>query len=605
MAPSDHEEDETVAASRRLPVVPAGSGSPELPGKKLPEGDVTPEDVVIAYHERTKHDYRRFSASLGYMDWATQPDPFRRYEGALLVRLPLPDTRRALPYWQIYVLGSVAPMPLSIDSLSLFFRYNLSLTGWKRFQGTTWSLRANPSSGNLHPTEGYAVLPTLDGVHDRPAVYHYAPKEHGLERRADLDLMVWSALMAAFPQGSFLVGLSSIPWREAWKYGERAFRYCQHDVGHALATMRISAAALGWRLFLFSGATDAGMAKLLGLDRDTDYGHTEREHSDLIALVTPAGPDGPWGISLGLPEQTLQQAEVGSWYGKANALSPAHGVDWPVIEEVVRATCRQSKAPMSEDFSRFASEEELFGVPIRSGSLSAERVILGRRSAVSMDGTTSISAETFFGMLARLVPTRDRRSIPWDAIPWKPRIHLGLFVHRVRGLPPGLYALARDPDKVETLRAVMRRDFLWQRPPTCPPGLHLYLLKEGDCRALASSVSCGQKIAGDGAFSLGMIADSMDSLVTYGAAFYRNLFWEAGMVGQVLYLEAEEAGIRSTGIGCYFDDPVHDVFGLVSRDWQSYYHFTVGGPVEDVRLTTLPAYGPESGNLPDPAVPRE
>ena len=243
----------------------------------------------------------------------------------------------------------------------------------------------------------------------------------------------WSALMAAFPQGSFLVGLSSIPWREAWKYGERAFRYCQHDVGHALAAMRISAAALGWRLFLFSGATDAGMAKLLGLDRDIDYGHTEREHSDLIALVTPAGPDGPLtGVSLGLPEQTLHQTEACSWYGKANALSPAHGVDWPVIEEVVRATCRRSKAPMSEDFSRFASEEELFGVPVRSGSLSAESVILGRRSAVSMDGTTSISAETFFRMLARLVPTRDRRSMPWDAIPWTPRIHLGLFVHRVR-----------------------------------------------------------------------------------------------------------------------------------------------------------------------------
>ena len=49
-------------------------------------------------------------------------------------------------------------------------------------------------------------------------------------------------------------------------------------------------------------------------------------------------------------------------------------------------------------------------------------------------------------------------------------------------------------------------------------------------------------------------------------------------------------GIRSTGIGCYFDDPVHEVFGITSREWQSFYHFTVGGPVEDVRLTTLPAY---------------
>ncbi len=66
-----------------------------------------------------------------------------------------------------------------------------------------------------------------------------------------------------------------------------------------------------------------------------------------------------------------------------------------------------------------------------------------------------------------------------------------------------------------------------------------------------------------------MLADYRDSLTTYGAAFYRNLFWEAGMVGQVLYLEAEEAGIRSTGIGCYFDDLMHEVFGISSREWQS------------------------------------
>jgi hypothetical protein len=34
-------------------------------------------------------------------------------------------------------------------------------------------------------------------------------------------------------------------------------------------------------------------------------------------------------------------------------------------------------------------------------------------------------------------------------------------------------------------------------------------------------------------------------------------------------LEAEEAGIRSTGIGCYFDDAVREVFGIKLRDWQS------------------------------------
>jgi nitroreductase len=221
--------------------------------------------------------------------------------------------------------------------------------------------------------------------------------------------------------------------------------------------------------------------------------------------------------------------------------------------------------------------------------LTAEKAILGRRSAVAMDGSTPMSQEVFFRMLGRLMPTAGRSS-PWDAIPWRPRIHLGLFVHRVVGVARGLYALARDPGKVATLKEVMRPDFAWQRPPLCPVGLPLYLLQEGDCRALAVNVSCGQDIAGEGAFSLGMIADYMDSLTRYGAAFYRNLFWEAGMVGQVLYLEAEEAGLRGTGIGCYFDDSVHETFGITSREWQSFYHFAVGGPVEDGRLTTLPAY---------------
>jgi len=63
------------------------------------------------------------------------------------------------------------------------------------------------------------------------------------------------------------------------------------------------------------------------------------------------------------------------------------------------------------------------------------------------------------------------------------------------------------------------------------------------------------------------------------------------VIGQVLYLEAEAAGVRATGIGCFFDDPVHQVFGFSDAKFQSLYHFTTGGHVEDPRLTTLPPYG--------------
>ena len=70
----------------------------------------------------------------------------------------------------------------------------------------------------------------------------------------------------------------------------------------------------------------------------------------------------------------------------------------------------------------------------------------------------------------------------------------------------------------------------------------------------------------------------------------RRLFWEAGILGQVLYLDAEAAGIQGTGIGCYFDDAMHDLLGIQGTGWQSLYHFTVGKGVTDTRLQTQPPY---------------
>ena len=46
-------------------------------------------DVVTRYHEATKHHSYRQARSLGYMDWANQPNPFRWYEGLTRLKLPL------------------------------------------------------------------------------------------------------------------------------------------------------------------------------------------------------------------------------------------------------------------------------------------------------------------------------------------------------------------------------------------------------------------------------------------------------------------------------------------------------------------------------------
>ena len=92
-------------------------------------------------------------------------------------------------------------------------------------------------------------------------------------------------------------------------------------------------------------------------------------------------------------------------------------------------------------------------------------------------------------------------------LPWPPRVHLAIFVHRVTGLTPGLYLLARDPAQTDALRAALKPEFAWETMPGCPSELALFRLASGDTRGIAQRISCGQDIAADGCFSLGMIAE--------------------------------------------------------------------------------------------------
>ena len=544
-------------------------------------------ETVIRYHDRTKHQHNRYAIGPGYLDWANQPNPFRRFEGTKLIPLPpiLEDTSPL--FIDIFEPKAVSSKLVSPESLSRFFELSLAISAWKQIQDSRWALRANPSSGNLHPTEGYLVVNNIAGIHSAPGVFHYAPKEHGLELRTDFSTEIWSMLTEGFPDGVFFVGLSSIHWRESWKYGERAFRYCQHDVGHALGALRISAASLGWQLVLLEGLSDSNIIELLGLSKKNGFDDVEEEHPDLVAAILPTRKSDE--IPLVINPSALHKVANGTWNGKANSLSLKH-VEWSIIDEVATASLKpeskgKTKLPKSAsvDWGNLTTD-------FRRKGATARRIIRQRRSAVAFDGTTSISASEFYAILSLTQSRPTGKFPPWDTISWPASIHFVLFVHRVRDLPPGLYFFNRNPNDTKILRHNLSPNFKWEKPKSCPPEIDFRLLSEGNCQEFANQASCGQEIAGQGAFSLGMIARFRYHLQEKGAWFYRRLFWESGVVGQMLYLAAELVGVRGTGIGCYFDEPIHDILGLPDREFQSLYHFTIGGPVEDTRLTTLPAY---------------
>ncbi|MGH9236856.1 MAG: SagB/ThcOx family dehydrogenase [Vicinamibacterales bacterium] len=468
------------------------------------------------------------------------------------------------------MFGGDAPVaPITDASIAAFFRCSLGLSAWKHYRSSRWALRVNPSSGNLHPTESYLIR---DG-----RVFHYAPLEHGLEERAVLRQEAWTAFSRSSP--GFLVGLTSIHWREAWKYGERAFRYCQHDAGHAIAALRCAAAMLGWRLTLLTEWSDDEIAAVFGIDRAADFAEAEGEEPECIAAVTPEDLQ-PWLNAD--PAPLVAAARAAAWNGQANTLSPSR-VEWPIIDQVARATRRVRDANAAPIVRVAEPVPQSPGVALSNAGLYARDIILQRRSAVAFDARSSLPRRTFLSMLARTQPDAP----PWDAIDWPPHVHLLIFVHRVEGLTPGVYAYLRDDAVLPEWRAAMRPEFLWER---MNDSNGLYLLLPFDVTWVANRVSCDQDIAADGFFSLGMIARLASSLRERGEWFYRRLFWETGILGQVLYLEAEAAGARATGIGCFYDDPVHEAAGLKGVEWQSLYHFSMGMPVYDDRLTTEPGY---------------
>jgi len=522
--------------------------------------------ALLEYHKRSKHRVNRYAPGPGWLDWATQPDPFREFQGSPRIALPLAADTLPTRYNALRC-GALPPAQgFSLRTLAILFELSLGLSAWKAFGAQRWALRCNPSSGNLHPTEGYLLCPALS---DLPAgVYHYLSRDHVLEQRAALDNPRWAE---AFPGGGILVGISSIHWREAWKYGMRAWRYCQHDCGHAIAAVSYAAAALGWQTRLIESAADDALAALLGLDRSDDFGPAEPEVPDVVLWIGNAEtrPD---------LERLWSALDKAHWYGYANQLSVGH-VSWPDIESVDRAT---RKSLTSEPTPLTPKPPLQPAAP--AFDLSFARIARQRRSATSFDGTAHMTATAFFTMLGSLLARRD--TPPWNALMSPAAVHLALLVHRVDGLEPGLYLLVRNSGALHGLKQAMRPEWLWQR--IGPDHLPLYLLLPYDLRAVAKLICCHQDIAADSYFALGMLANFEIALKQPWR--YRHLFWECGILGQALYLEAEATGERATGIGCFFDDEMHAVLGIKDHTWQSLYHFTVGCAVVDQRLSTLAPY---------------
>ena len=75
---------------------------------------------IFQYHNNSKHSYYSFAPGPGYMDWDSQPDPFRTYEGADTVSLKQ-ILQAERPFFSEALKGSLFDsFQVNFDSISQF-----------------------------------------------------------------------------------------------------------------------------------------------------------------------------------------------------------------------------------------------------------------------------------------------------------------------------------------------------------------------------------------------------------------------------------------------------------------------------------------------------
>ena len=293
---------------------------------------------IETYHELTKHGFPdRYAAGPSLDDeiefsWDDQPSTFRTFDGALDIKLPSRDSdsthsgRRPsglalrdgaaqispvfsaveqVLFSELFSLdGRIIPQVLSLDAISSFLHHSMAISATKVGGDDEWSLRVVASSGNLHGTEVYCLLPSDPPMmpvqhaagneftaEEGVMCLHYNVKRHSLTRRAmwprNNATTATHLMQDLFNSGCFLLALSTVHWRQAWKYGDRGWRYSELDVGHALCALRISAQVHGWSLRIIAGVSDSDLASVIGINRKEDFVENEGETPAVIVMVGP------------------------------------------------------------------------------------------------------------------------------------------------------------------------------------------------------------------------------------------------------------------------------------------------------------------------------
>lgn len=467
-----------------------------------------------SYHEATKHSFQSVRRRGHFMDWSNKPRPFKEYEG--LPQLPLPKNGGELGASALHTLrrtGAIAATRApTIEQLAPLLFLSAGVLRAVDYGHEILYFRTYASAGALYPVEVYVACAQLPGL--EAGLYHFDPREFALTRLQEGDHRAWlvraSGNEPAVAAAPVVLVLTGIPWRTAWKYAERGYRHLFWDAGMILANLVASAAAadLGARIVL--GFADGEVEALLGLDGRREFPLCFVPlGSGFPVEAAPLPPD-----PVELRERPLSRREQEfELIGRANDAGRSGLEDVPVWRSA------GGRLP----FNPSPRPEPTAGEPADS-----LETVIRRRGSARVFGRAPIP-EAVLKQVLELAT----QPIPTDYAPdGSMLIEPYLIVAAAVGLNPGAYVFRHGT---------------------------FDLLREGNFRKEAAYLCLEQRLAGDAAAAIFLMADLDAAMEALGDRGYRAAQLEGGIAAGRTYLAAYAHRFGATGL-TFYDDEVTEFF---------------------------------------------
>jgi SagB-type dehydrogenase family enzyme len=227
------------------------------------------EDKGYAFVQATK--YPNISEADQSQGLPQPPFEIPLEEGKALVNLPMPgkidlgkyDLRQAIEErisHRRYSDGA-----LSQEELSYLLWLTQGVKSINEKRGVP--LRTVPSAGCRHPFETYLSVNRVKGL--EPGLYRFVSSTHqliALQRDATFNERLTEVCLGQRQVATSAVTFiwAAVPYRTAWRYSERSYRYLYLDAGHICQNLHLAAESINCGVCAIGAYDDDGADALLG-----------------------------------------------------------------------------------------------------------------------------------------------------------------------------------------------------------------------------------------------------------------------------------------------------------------------------------------------------